>query len=161
MNPTRRETIVAIGLAGLAGCTGSDSSGNDGDPEEEPIEVGASGGGVSIVSHHFEYTPDLGPELFLTIRNTRDAAIELGEVFCRVYDDDELVGETYGNISMSPNETKEFDLLFNDTQTDGSELRSTTHYEILVDVPYKNGVTDEAQKEFDRPVKFAESTDEE
>ncbi|QCS44688.1 hypothetical protein [Natrinema versiforme] len=161
MNPTRRETIAAIGLAGLAGCTSSDSNGNDEASAEEPIEVGDSGGGVSIVRHHFEYTPDLGPELFLTIRNTRDAAIEGGEVFCRVYDGDALAGETYGTISMSPNETTELDLLFTDVQTDGSELGSTTHYEIIVDAPYKNGVTDEIQKEFDQPVKFGESTDEE
>jgi|AntDeeMinimDraft_4_1070355.scaffolds.fasta_scaffold00085_8 hypothetical protein len=100
MNPTRRETVAAIGLAGLSGCTGSDSNGSEDGPEEDPIEVGESGGGVSIVRHHFEHTPDLGLELFLTIRNTRDAAIEVGEVFCRVYDGDALAGETYGIFSI-------------------------------------------------------------
>ncbi|OLZ40972.1 hypothetical protein A6E15_08185 [Natrinema saccharevitans] len=156
----RRKLIGATVLVGLAGCTGSDSNSDDEDAED-PVEVGDSGGGVSFVRHHFEDHDEIGPRLFVTIRNSRDAAFELGELECRVYDDDDtLVAGEYRTISMSANTTEEFDLTF-DMGLEPEDLRQATHYEIIADIPYKNGVTDETQEEFNRPIRFAESTDEE
>ncbi|GAB3686705.1 hypothetical protein GCM10028857_19240 [Salinarchaeum chitinilyticum] len=155
MTPSRRELVAGIGLVGVAGCIGSDGDG--GGSKQEPIEVGSAGGGVSLVRHHFE-APEIGPTLFVTIRNTRDAGFELGDLTCYVYDGEEMVAEAYRTISMSGQSTEEFDTLFVNTETDREQLRSATNYEIIIDVPYTNGVTDEVQKEFEKPIEFADAS---
>ncbi|MFB9823734.1 hypothetical protein [Halobaculum roseum] len=155
MSLTRRETIGSILLAGLAGCVGSGLDGGD-EETPTPIEVGPSGGGVSLVRHHFEY-PDAGPELFATLQNTRDAGFELADMECHVYEGDTLLAETFRTISMDGNTTTEFSLGFN-IGSKQVDFQSSTRYTITVDVPYENGVTDKIEKEFDQPVQFIETT---
>lgn len=128
MTATRRETIGALLSVGLAGCA-EVSPNDDGETTTgDPVDLGQSGGGVDLVSHHFEEDPEVGPKLCTTIRNTRDAEIKLGELFCRVYDGNELVGEAYRNVAMSPEETKEFDTSF-DIGVEIGDLRASTRYE--------------------------------
>lgn len=144
--------------AALAGCAEFEQfSGSEATPTATPIRVGSRGGGVELVRHRFEeVNPDIGPELFVTLRNTRDAEVRLGELFCRVYDGDELIADSYRNVAMDPNETKEFSSSF-ELENEVEDLRESTRYEIDIDAPYANGAKDEIRREFDRPVTFVET----
>jgi hypothetical protein len=155
MAPTRRETLTAAVAAGLGGCAGVDPTGGGKETATpDPVRVGQSGGGIELVRHRFEeVNPDIGPELFVTLRNTRDAEVTLGELFCRVYDGEELIADSYRNVAMEPNETKEFDSSF-ELGNEVEDLRESTRYEIEIDAPYANGVKDELYREFDQPVTF-------
>lgn len=155
MAPSRRKVLGAVVTAAVAGCTEFEQiTGGEETATSTPIEVGPSGGGVELVRHRFEeVNPDIGPELFVTLRNTRDAEVTLGELFCRVYDGEELIADSYRNVAMEPNETKEFDSGF-ELENEVEDLRESTRYEIEIDAPYANGVKDELYREFDQPVTF-------
>lgn len=158
MAPSRREALGAVVAAAVAGCTEFEQiTGGEETTTATPIEVGPSGGGLELVRHRFEeVNPDIGPELFVTLRNTRDAEVTLGELFCRVYDGEELIADSYRNVAMEPNETAEFDSGF-ELENEVEDLRESTRYEIEIDAPYANGVKDEIYREFDRPVTFVET----